>query len=136
MKFKKQTQLLFSEFTKFSAVGSIATIIHFAVVWVLIRYHDWEPISSNLVAYAIAMTISLLGNYSWVYRMKTPFRYVIQKYLTISLGTLLTSTFFITLLKDTENLSNESSTLLSAGAGSVITFYLYRSFVFHQTKCG
>ena len=52
---------------RFLAVGGIATLVHVATAMALVEIAGWSILNANIVAFAVAILVSYLGNHRWTF---------------------------------------------------------------------
>ncbi|WP_432414837.1 GtrA family protein [Chromohalobacter israelensis] len=69
--------LMLKFFTRYASVGVINTLVHWSV-FAIVYHFTGEQASSNLVAFAVAVTFSFFANARWTFRVQaTAWRYTL-----------------------------------------------------------
>lgn len=78
-----------SRFLKFVLVGLLATIVHVAIVFLLVEGTGAEPVLASLPAFLAALSVSYLLNRRWTFESAVPNFRSFPKYLLVAVGGLL-----------------------------------------------
>jgi putative flippase GtrA len=58
---------LFHQFLKFGVVGALATATHVSLYVLLVEWPELDPLTSNFLAFCVALLVTFLGNYHWTF---------------------------------------------------------------------
>ena len=67
IKISEKTNKLFVQIFKFIIVGGIATIIDWAVYFVLYNYFNVTPLIANVFSFAVSVTYNYIASIKWVF---------------------------------------------------------------------
>jgi putative flippase GtrA len=77
------------QFFKFASVGLLATVVHVAIVFVLVEGADAEPVLASLPAFLSALFVSYLLNRRWTFQPAVSGFRCFSKYMFVALGGML-----------------------------------------------
>lgn len=70
---------------KFVVVGILAALVHLSVLWLLVNLLGVFPLIANAIAFALAFSVSFLGQSLWTFSHKTHNHTAMIRYLVIQL---------------------------------------------------
>lgn len=70
IKVSEKKENLFVQIFKFVIVGGIATIIDWAVYYVLYNYAHMDPLVANILSFAVSVTYNYIASVRWVFDVK------------------------------------------------------------------
>lgn len=76
---------LFGSFFRFSLIGGVATLIHYAILMFLVETGGLGQVFSSSVGFACSSIFNYLANYSWNFRSRKSHRAAYPKFLAIAL---------------------------------------------------
>lgn len=76
---------------RFAIVGGTATIVHGAVAYVFLLLSEGTALAANLLGFAVAFSVSFLGNLLWVFRRGTRAKAYLARFCILSFTLLLAS---------------------------------------------
>lgn len=117
---------------RFGFVGTIATVIHMLVVWILIERSSTPILTANLVAFLTAFSFSFAGNYYWTFRRPGQYGRIIRRFFLISACAFAANTVLLATLLDAGVLSPLTTALCAAMIIPVITFLASRFWGFNH----
>ena len=117
---------------RFSVVGGGATVLHFLVASLLVVGWDLSPFLANAGGFATALFFSFLGQHFWTFRSPHRVRVTFGRFAIVSLTAFLASNFVLAGLVQWHALSPLAATLLAASAIPLISFVLFRWWVFRS----
>lgn len=129
------------EVVSFLAVGALGYVVDvgvFNVMWGMAPFDNWDPSVAKVLAVALAMVVTYLGNASFTWRGKasTTVRQVLlfAAFNVIGLGfSVLTLWISHDLLDMTSRLDdNISANVIGLALGTAFRYWSYRHFVFHR----
>ena len=119
---------------RFGLVGIVATAVHIAVVWLLLRETGIAPILANTLAFSVAFGISFAGNYLWTFRSPGNPRRAMFRLFVIAATAFAANTLILTLLLDKGWFLPAVSAVFSASVVPVISFLASRFWGFARHK--
>ena len=93
IKVDKKTENLFVQIFKFVIVGGIATIIDWAVYYVLYNYFNINPLLGNILSFTVSVIYNYTASVKWVFDVnkdKSKIRMFIEFMVFSIIGLLLT----------------------------------------------
>ena len=87
---------LFQQIFKFVIVGGIATIIDWAIYYVLVHFVHLDPLISNIISFSISVIYNYIASVKWVFHVnqnKSRKKMFIEFILFSIFGLLLTELF-------------------------------------------
>lgn len=87
---------LFQQIFKFVIVGGIATIIDWAIYYVLVHFVHLDPLVSNIISFSISVIYNYIASVKWVFHVnqnKSCKKMFIEFILFSIFGLLLTELF-------------------------------------------
>ncbi len=73
---------------RFLAVGGTATVVHVATAMALVEIAGWPILSANIVAFAVAVLVSYLGNHRWTFARSGRHDHHLPRFIVLALGGL------------------------------------------------
>lgn len=73
---------------RFLAVGGTATVVHVATALALVEIAGWPILSANIVAFAVAVLVSYLGNHRWTFARSGRHDHHLPRFVVLALGGL------------------------------------------------
>lgn len=135
--FKVSRRILSASFIKFCCVGSINTVIDFAVFFTLHSIFEWGVVQSNITSFSLAIANSYLMNKFWsfshVERTKISYKefflFCAVSCFALAIGTaiLVIGLAYIKILY---------LKIIATGVTLIINFLMYRFVVFGPKQYG
>ena len=119
---------------RFGLVGLLATVVHIAIVWVLLALTNIVPVLANTLAFMVAFCISFVGNYLWTFRSPGSPRRAIFRFFVIAASAFIVNTLVLAFLVRQGWFSPVVSAILSASLVPVISFFASRLWGFEQDR--
>ena len=119
---------------RFGLVGLLATVVHIAIVWVLLALTNIVPVLANTLAFMVAFCISFVGNYLWTFRSPGSPRRAIFRFFVIAASAFIVNTLVLAFLVRQDWFSPVVSAILSASLVPVISFFASRLWGFEKDK--
>jgi putative flippase GtrA len=116
--------------SRFGLVGIVATAVHIAVVWLLLRETGIAPIFANTLAFLMAFGISFAGNYLWTFRSPGNPRRAMFRFFVIAFTAFAANTLVLSFLLHKGWFLPDVSAIFSASAVPVISFLASRLWGF------
>jgi putative flippase GtrA len=92
--------MIVKQFGRFAVVGLVATLVHVAVVVVLVEAAGSAPLLANAIAFALALAVSYAGNHQWTFRARGNHRRHFPRFATTAgLGLLLNQTIMYVMIE-------------------------------------
>ena len=117
---------------RFGLVGLLATVVHIAIVWVLLALTNIVPVLANTLAFMVAFCISFVGNYLWTFRSPGSPRRAILRFFVIATSAFIANTLVLAFLVRKGWFSPAVSAVLSASLVPVISFFASRLWGFER----
>jgi putative flippase GtrA len=115
---------------RFAVVGAAATMLHLAVVWLLIKHTVLPPLSANFLAFISAFGVSFTGNYYWTFRRPGSPTVAIQRFFLVSISAFALNTLALVELIATNLLTPSTAAVLAAFVIPAVTFLSSRLWAF------
>lgn len=116
---------------RFGMSGGSAAVVHLLVLYIATDVFGLWYVASNVIAFIFAFIVSFTMQKFWTFQDgKNRMVNQLPKYLAITLGGLATNTGLIYLFVEYAGLWYMLSALLSSAIVAVVSFILYRRFVF------
>ncbi|NQY96288.1 MAG: GtrA family protein [Henriciella sp.] len=81
---------------RFGVIGVLATIVHAAILWILVETAGLRPSIATIFAFLGALNVSYFGHYYFTFRSTEPHRRALPGFvLTAVVGAFLTWLFFV-----------------------------------------
>jgi putative flippase GtrA len=96
MRHRALRELLYT--ARFTIVGTVATLLHLAVVWLLIEWLQLPPLSANSLAFFAAFAVSFIGHYYWTFRRTNSPQAAIQRFFLVSITAFSVNTVVLAAL--------------------------------------
>lgn len=119
---------------RFGLVGLISTVVHIAIVFLLLTFASVGPILANTLAFLTAFCISFTGNYLWTFRSPGSPRRAIFRFFVIAVSAFIVNTLVLAFLVHKGWFSPVESAVLSASIVPVISFFASRLWGFERDK--
>jgi len=118
---------VFKQLAWFAAVGVTATLTHFATAMFALSYFACSLLCANLLGYCLAVAVSIFGHSYLTFRSRLT-RQVVQRFLVVSLVTLLISQGLLASIQDM--LPSYVALALAVVVIPALTFVLNKLWVF------
>ena len=125
---------LMFQMIRFSAVGIIASGLHYLIAVTMIGFDVW-PLWANVFAFVIAFHFSFLGHFYWTFADAEAFRLrkAVRFFCVAVIGFCINESLYYCLLRWTE-LSPQCSLLFVLILVAAITFQLSRLWAFRARR--
>lgn len=121
---EKRKQLYIQIF-KFVVVGGIATLIDWAIYYILFNYFHIFPLISNIISYSISVIYNFIMSVKWVFDTKNKsMKRLLLEFIILSLIGLIISEFIIWLFLELLSFNSFIAKILSTLIVMVINFVL------------
>lgn len=124
--FKKEALILL----RFSAVGLMATALHYAVALSLLWFLSVNPQTANLVAFLTAFGFSYICHSRFTFRSAKAARSSGPRFLITAGSAYLISAAVLAVLAGSTNLSQTVQLIIAAGVIPMVTYLAGRFWVF------
>lgn len=115
---------------RFSAVGILATLVHYSVALTLLWYHAFTAQQANLTAFLVAFVFSFVCHRRFTFRsQKSPLTSG-PRFLLTAGSAYLISAAALKLLESGTSLPTTAQLVLAAGLIPVVTYLAGRFWVF------
>ena len=118
---------------RFGLVGLLATVVHIAIVWVLLALTNITPVLANTLAFMVAFSISFVGNYLWTFRSPGSPRRAILRFFVIAASAFIANTLVLAFLVGKGWFSPVVSAILSASLVPAVSFFASRLWGFERS---
>jgi len=115
---------------RFAVVGAVATLVHLAVVWLLIERAEFPPLSANSLAFLSAFGLSFAGNYYWTFGQPGSPKAAMQRFFLVASGAFGVNTLALAALISTDWLAPSTAALFAAFLIPAGTFVASRFWAF------
>jgi putative flippase GtrA len=115
---------------RFGIVGTVATLVHLAVVWMLIERAELPPLAANSLAFLSAFGISFAGNYYWTFGRAGPRKAAMQRFFLVSSSAFAVNTLALAALISTGWLAPSTAAVCAAFLIPAATFVASRWWAF------
>ena len=128
MKAKKE---LLNQIFKFIIVGGIATIIDWAIFYILNSIFNINPLISNIFSFTISLIYNYIASVKWVFVVskKKNSKRIFIEFVFLSIIGLLISEFIIWLLVDKLLINSLISKIISTAIVMVFNFITRKIFL-------
>lgn len=124
-------KIIRSEFSIYTAVGIITTILNYATYFVLLCITEQSVIMSNAIAWGIAVTFSYIMNRKFVFISKN--KRIVPEFLSFISGRALTGfmeTLIIVVLINSVGLPNGLVKISASILAAVMNYFVSKKCVF------
>lgn len=124
-------KIIRSEFSIYTAVGIITTILNYATYYVLLCITEQSVIMSNAIAWGIAVTFSYIMNRKFVFISKN--KRIVPEFLSFISGRALTGfmeTLIIVVLINSVGLPNGLVKISASILAAVMNYFVSKKCVF------
>lgn len=128
-------KIIRSEFSIYTAVGIITTILNYATYFVLLCITEQSVIMSNAIAWGIAVTFSYIMNRKFVFISKN--KRIVPEFLSFISGRALTGfmeTLIIVVLINSVGLPNGLVKISASILAAVMNYFVSKKCVFFSCK--
>lgn len=128
-------KIIRSEFSIYTAVGIITTILNYATYYVLLCITEQSVIMSNAIAWGIAVTFSYIMNRKFVFISKN--KRIVPEFLSFISGRALTGfmeTLIIVVLINSVGLPNGLVKISASILAAVMNYFVSKKCVFFSYK--
>lgn len=128
-------KIIRSEFSIYTAVGIITTILNYATYYVLLCITEQSVIMSNAIAWGIAVTFSYIMNRKFVFISKN--KRIVPEFLSFISGRALTGfmeTLIIVVLINSVGLPNGLVKISASILAAVMNYFVSKKCVFFSCK--
>lgn len=117
---------------RFGLFGLISTVVHIAIVWLLLTLANITPLLANTLAFLTAFCISFTGNYLWTFRSPGNPRRAAFRFFVIAFGAFIINTLILSFLIQGNWFSVGFSAVLAASTVPVPSYLLSRFWGFFR----
>ena len=117
---------------RFGVVGSVATVVHIATLWLLLSVTTLPVLIANTAAFLLAFGFSFAGNYVWTFGAPCPVRKALGRFLMISVSAFLLNSLCLGILVEQDLFPPKVAGLVAAALIPVATFLASRCWGFRQ----
>ncbi len=129
--FKEAWSILLGSFFRFSLIGGVATLIHFAILMTLVETLGLGEVFSSSFGFACSSIFNYLANYSWNFKSRKSHRSAFPKFLAIALTGLALNGVILDFGMDVLGLYYLLAQLLATG---VVLFWNFSGNYFWSFK--
>lgn len=116
---------LYIQIFKFVVVGGIATLIDWAIYYILFNYFHIFPLISNIISYSISVIYNFIMSVKWVFDTKNKsMKRLLLEFIILSLIGLIISEFIIWFFLELLSFNSFIAKILSTLIVMVINFIL------------
>lgn len=116
---------LYIQIFKFVVVGGIATLIDWAIYYILFNYFHIFPLISNIISYSISVIYNFIMSVKWVFDTKDKsMKRLLFEFIVLSLIGLIISEFIIWFFLEILSFDSFIAKILSTLIVMVINFIL------------
>lgn len=115
---------------RFGLVGSLATVIHVAILWMLLSETLLPVLMANTIAFLCAFGFSFAGNYLWTFGAPGSPKRAVLRFLTISASAFLLNSVLLATILELDWFDPTSAAIGTAAIIPVITFLASRFWGF------
>ena len=119
---------------RFGLVGTLATTIHIAIVWMLLSETALPVLMANTIAFVCAFGFSFVGNYLWTFGSPGSPRRAMRRFLTISVSAFLINSVLLGTILELGWFNQTVAAIGSAAVIPIITFFASRLWGFNNKK--
>ena len=119
---------------RFGVVGVLATMTHFVVLAIMLSLAHTGPVSSNVVAYFLALGVSFIGHHFWTFRSSGAFLPTFLRFFGASGCAFLISSLLLVFLIRIVKVSDPIAAFMSAAVIPLITYSASRLWVFRRSR--
>ena len=126
-------KIIRSEFSIYTAVGIVTTILNYAAYFILLCITDQSVIISNVMAWGIAVTFSYIMNRKFVFISNN--HRIIPEFLSFLSGRVLTGfieTLIIAVLINSAGMPNAPVKISASILAAALNYFVSRYCVFSQ----
>lgn len=117
---------------RFGLVGSLATVIHMAILWILLSMTMMPVLIANTMAFLTAFGFSFAGNYLWTFGAPGSPRRALLRFLTVSASAFFLNSVLLVAILESEWVDSTSAATGSTVVIPIITFFASRFWGFRQ----
>lgn len=115
---------------RFGFIGIFSTLAHLTTIWFVLENTAVPILIANLIAFAVAFSVSFLGHYFYTFKMSARFYRSLCRFLLISTIALFSSTLLLEFLMLSSMFSRSASVLISASIIPMVSFAASRIWGF------
>jgi putative flippase GtrA len=86
--------------TRYGIVGIIGTILHIGTLALLVEQFSVDPVLSSVMGFLLALIVSYLLNFFWVFNTRRKHRVAGLRYAVVSISGLILSTLIMYIVVD------------------------------------
>jgi putative flippase GtrA len=111
-------------FFKYTAAGSIATAVHYAIFLALIDFSFWIPWKATLLASSVGAVVAYVLNYHFTFYSTAIHRIILPKFLLVAALGVLIQTLIVAMLNQHWHLHYLLAQLIATCIGLIVTFLI------------
>lgn len=115
---------------RFGLVGSLATVLHVAILWMLLSETFLSVLMANTIAFICAFGVSFSGNYFWTFGTPGSPKRAMLRFLTISVIAFLINSVLLGMIIEFDWLDPLQAAISAATAIPAFTFFASRYWGF------
>lgn len=117
---------------RFGMVGSVATAVHIATLWLLLSVTSLPVLIANTAAFILAFVFSFAGNYVWTFGAPGPVRKALGRFVVIAVSAFLLNTVCLGMLVEQNLFPPKVAAIVAATLIPVVTFLASRLWGFRR----
>jgi putative flippase GtrA len=126
--------MMWTQMLRFGMVGGLATFVHMVIGTIMIQ-SGWDPLSANMIAFAIAFLVSFVGHLGFSFAdqdISTPD--ALWKFAIVALIGFGCNETLLAILLSNDVLSDTISLWVSTGSAAILTFVLAKFWAFRPLQ--
>lgn len=125
---------LLNQFSRFLAVGGLATLIHYGVLVALVQLFGIDPVMSSAVGFIVSALANYGLNYRFTFRASGHHRHAMARFAAVAGSGLTLNTALMWLLSELMSLHYIISQILATGLVLIWNFMLHRHWTFASPR--
>ncbi len=117
---------------RFLAVGGAATGVHVATAMVLVETAGWSILNANVVAFAVAVMVSYLGNHRWTFGRSGRHDHHLPRFVVLAFGGLALDQAIVFAMVQGAEIDYRVALMVVVGVVPALSFVANRCWAFAE----
>ena len=121
---------------RFLVVGGTATLVHVAIAMALVETAGWSILNANIVAFAVAVLVSYLGNHRWTFGRSGRHDHHLPRFVVLALGGLALNQAIVFAMVRGAEIDYRVALMVVVGVVPALSFVANRCWAFAEVPSG
>ncbi|MFZ1814793.1 MAG: GtrA family protein [Rhizobiaceae bacterium] len=124
------SRVLLAQLARFAVTGGVASGVYAIVAYVCVSHAELSGTIASVIAYAIAIPVSFLGQKFWTFRSRGAIRQELSKFLMLQIGNLVAAAMVMGVLTDALSLDPVIGIMVVVIVIPILTYVVLSTRIF------